>query len=133
MTRAIEHHRAPSGLAAGSGYSHAVAATGRLVAVSGQVALDADGAMVGVGDPRAQAVQLFENLGRALAAAGASFADVIKFGFYCTDVAILPAVREVRDKYIDTARPPASTAVQVAALIRPEFLLEVDALAVIAD
>jgi enamine deaminase RidA (YjgF/YER057c/UK114 family) len=133
MTRAIEHHRAPSGLAAGSGYSHAVAATGRLVAVSGQVALDADGAMVGVGDPRAQAVQVFENLGRALAAAGASFADVIKFGFYCTDVAILPAVREVRDKYIDTARPPASTAVQVAALIRPEFLLEVDALAVIAD
>jgi enamine deaminase RidA (YjgF/YER057c/UK114 family) len=133
MTRAVEHHRAPSGLAAGSGYSHAVAATGRLVAVSGQVALDADGAMVGVGDPRAQAVQVFENLGRALAAAGASFGDVIKFGFYCTDVAILPAVREVRDKYIDTARPPASTAVQVAALIRPEFLLEVDALAVLAD
>ncbi|MGE5286121.1 MAG: RidA family protein [Micromonosporaceae bacterium] len=133
MIRAIEHHQAPPGLVAGPGYSHAVAATGRTVAVSGQVAVDSEGTVVGVGDPRAQAVQVFENLSRALAAVGASFADVIKLGFYCTDVAILPAVREVRDSYIDTARPPASTAVQVAALIRPEFMLEVDALAVIAE
>lgn len=62
MTRAIEHHRAPAGLATGPGYSHVVAATGRAVAVSGQVAVDAQGAVVGVGDPRAQAVQVFENL-----------------------------------------------------------------------
>jgi enamine deaminase RidA (YjgF/YER057c/UK114 family) len=133
MTRAIEHHRSPPGLVAGPGYSHVVAATGRTVAVSGQVAVDAHGAVVGVGDARAQAVQVFENLSHALAAVGASFADVIKFGFYCTDVAILPVVREIRDRYIDTAHPPASTAVQVTALVRPEFLLEVDVLAVIAE
>jgi enamine deaminase RidA (YjgF/YER057c/UK114 family) len=133
MTQAIEHHRAPPGLMPGPGYSHAVAATGRTVAVAGQVALDAEGAVVGVGDARAQAVQVFENIGCALAAAGASFADVIKLGVYCTDIAVLPALREVRDSYIDTARPPASTAVQVASLVRPEFLIEIDALAVVAD
>lgn len=133
MTGVLEHHRAPAGLAAGTGYSHVVAASGRIVAVAGQVALDAEGALVGAGDLRAQAVQVFENLGRALAAVGASFADVVKLTVYCTDIAVLPLVREIRDRYIDTARAPASTAVQVVALFRPEFLLEVDALAVTAE
>jgi enamine deaminase RidA (YjgF/YER057c/UK114 family) len=128
----MEHHVAPAGLAAGNGYSHVVAATGRVVAIAGQVALDAEGAVVGKGDPRAQAEQVFANLGRALAAAGASFADVIKLNFYLTDLAILPVVREVRDRHIDTARPPASTAVQVVSLVFPDLLLEVDALAVTA-
>lgn len=133
MAREMEHHVAPPGLAPGNGYSHAVAATGRFVAISGQVAIDADGAVVGAGDAGAQAVQVFENLGRALAAAGASFGEVIKLGVYCTDVAILPRVREIRDRYIDTFRPPASTAVAVTALIRPELMLEIDALAVIEE
>ena len=133
MARAPEHHLAPPGLAPGPGYSHVVAATGRTVAVSGQVALDATGAFAGIGDPRAQAEQVFTNLGHALAAAGATFSDVIKLTFYLTDVGILPVVREVRDRHIDTAHPPASTAVQVSALVRSEFLLEIDALAVIGD
>ena len=128
----MEHHVAPAGLAAGNGYSHVVAATGRVVAIAGQVAFDAEGAVVGKGDPRAQAEQVFANLGRALAAAGASFADVIKLNFYLTDLAILPVVREVRDRHIDTTRPPASTAVQVVSLVFPDLLLEVDALAVTA-
>jgi enamine deaminase RidA (YjgF/YER057c/UK114 family) len=128
----MEHHVAPAGLAAGNGYSHVVAATGRVVAIAGQVAFDAEGAVVGNGDPRAQAEQVFANLGRALAAVGASFADVIKLNFYLTDLAILPVVREVRDRHIDTTRPPASTAVQVVSLVFPDLLLEVDALAVTA-
>jgi enamine deaminase RidA (YjgF/YER057c/UK114 family) len=128
----MEHHVAPTGLAAGNGYSHVVAATGRVVAIAGQVAFDAEGAVVGKGDPRAQAEQVFANLGRALAAVGASFADVIKLNFYLTDLAILPVVREVRDRHIDTTRPPASTAVQVVSLVFPDLLLEVDALAVTA-
>jgi enamine deaminase RidA (YjgF/YER057c/UK114 family) len=127
----IEHHLAPEGMAPGRGYSHAVAASGRLVAIAGQVAMDQDGNLVGAGDPKAQAQQVFENLRLALAAAGATFADVVKLTFFLTDVAYLPAVREVRDQFIDTGRPPASTAVQVAALFRPEFLLEVEALAVV--
>jgi enamine deaminase RidA (YjgF/YER057c/UK114 family) len=118
-------------MAPGFGYSHAVEATGRLVATAGQVAIDADGHLVGEGDPRAQAEQVFENLRLALAAAGATFADVVKLGYFVTDVSFLPQIREVRDRFIDTARPPASTAVQVSALVRPGVLLEIDALAVV--
>jgi enamine deaminase RidA (YjgF/YER057c/UK114 family) len=103
-----------------------------LVAIAGQVAMDAYGNLVGEGDPGAQAEQVFRNLGLALAAAGGTFAHVIKFGIFVTDVAFLPAIREVRDRYIDTARPPASTAIQVASLFRPEFLMEIDALAVVS-
>jgi enamine deaminase RidA (YjgF/YER057c/UK114 family) len=133
VPRSMEHHLAPAGMATGTGYSHVVAETGRVVAVAGQVALDADGNMVGRDDPETQARQVFENLGKALAAAGASFADVVKFTYFLTDMSILPVVRQVRDQHVDTQRPPASTAVQVAGLFRPEFLLEVEALAVVSD
>jgi enamine deaminase RidA (YjgF/YER057c/UK114 family) len=127
----LTHIPAPEGVAPGTGYTHVVTGTGRLVAVSGQVAFDEKGEVVGAGDPEAQARQVFENLRRCLAAAGASFADVVKFTFFVTDVAHLPAVRLARDEVIDTRRPPASTAVQVAALFRPELLLEVEALALV--
>lgn len=123
----------PEGVAPGNGYSHVVTGPGRWVAISGQVALDADGEIVGVGDPLAQARQVFGNLERCLAAAGATFADVMKLNFFVTDIAILPAVRTARDEHIDTANPPASTAVQVVALFKPELLLEVEAYAVVAD
>ncbi len=123
----------PEGVAPGNGYSQVVTGTGRWVAVSGQVPFDADGELVGVGDAGVQAAQVFANLESCLAAAGASFADVVKLNFFVTDVAILPAVRVARDKYVDTASPPASTAVQVTALFRPEILLEVEAYAIVAD
>ena len=127
----IEHHLAPPGMTPGNGYSHAVVASGQLVAIAGQVAMDEHGALVGPGDPVAQTERVFENLRLALDAAGASFADVIKFGVYLTDMSILPVVREIRDRHIDPARPPASTAVQVAALFRPGYLVEIEALAVV--
>ena len=117
----------------GNGYSHAVSARGRLVAIAGQVAMDEHGELVGPDDQAAQTERVFENLGLALAAAGATFADVIKFGLFVTDMSILPVVREVRDRHIDRAQPPASTAVQVGALFRPEYLVEIEALAVIQD
>jgi enamine deaminase RidA (YjgF/YER057c/UK114 family) len=126
-------HIAPPGVAPGFGYSHVVAATGRLIAVSGQVALDESGHLVGRGDAEAQTRQVFENLQRCLVAAQASFADVVKLTFFLTDLAVLPAVRAVRDEYVDTARPPASSAVQVAGLILPDLLLEVEAFAVIPE
>jgi enamine deaminase RidA (YjgF/YER057c/UK114 family) len=124
-------HIPPDGVLPGNGYSHVVVGEGRLVVISGQVALDAKGNVVGEGDAAAQARQVFENLQRCLAAGGATFADVAKLTYYVTDIAVLPEVRAARDACIDTARPPASTAVQVAALIRPELLLEVEALAII--
>ncbi|MFG3099427.1 RidA family protein [Streptomyces sp. NPDC048182] len=124
-------HTAPDGVAPGTGYTHVVTGAGRLVAVSGQVALDADGDLVGAGDPAAQARQVFENLRRCLAAAGAAFTDVVKLTYYVTDTAHLPAIRAARDARVDVTRPPASTAVQVAALFRPDLLLEVEAWALV--
>jgi enamine deaminase RidA (YjgF/YER057c/UK114 family) len=126
-------HLNPDGVAPGNGYSHVVTGPGRWVAIAGQVAFDAEGNLVGEGDAAAQAQQVFANLERCLAAAGATFADVVKLNFYVTDVAFLPAIRVARDAYIDTANPPASTAVQVVALFRPDALLEIEAYAVVPD
>jgi enamine deaminase RidA (YjgF/YER057c/UK114 family) len=108
-----------------------VTGPGRWVAISGQVAFDAEGKLVGEGDAGAQAQQVFANLERCLVAAGATFADVVKLNFFVTDVAYLPAIRVARDAHIDTANPPASTAVQVVALFRPDVLIEVEAYAVV--
>jgi enamine deaminase RidA (YjgF/YER057c/UK114 family) len=133
MPEGLEFFTAPAGLAPGPGYSHAATGRGRLVAVAGQVALDAEGRMVGPGDPVAQAEQVFRNLQVALAAAGASFEHVIKLTYFMLDVGALPAVREVRNRYVNVANPPASTAVQVSSLFRPGFLIEVEALAMVPD
>jgi enamine deaminase RidA (YjgF/YER057c/UK114 family) len=130
---ALQHFRAPDGLAPGPGYSHAVTGRGRWVATAGQVALDDAGHLVGPGDLAAQARQVFANLNRALAAAGASFADVVKLNYYLTDITLLPAVRAIRDEHVDTARPPASTAVQVSALAMPGLMIEIEAYAICDD
>ncbi len=90
-----------------------------------------DGKFVGVGDPAAQARQVFANLDACLKAAGATFADVVKMTYFVTDIAYLPAIRAARDAYVDTAKPPAGTAVQVVALFSPDALLEVEAYAVV--
>jgi enamine deaminase RidA (YjgF/YER057c/UK114 family) len=103
------------------------------LAISGQVALDENGDLVGPGDLEAQTWQVFANLNRALAAAGATFTDVIKLSFYLTDIAQIAVVRPVRDEFVDVARPPASTAVQVGALFMPGLMIEVEAWAVVAD
>ncbi|MFD3311373.1 RidA family protein [Streptomyces sp. NPDC058694] len=124
---------APDGVAPAAAYSHVVMGTGRFVAVSGQLALDEDGKLVGEGDPAAQARQVFENLRRCLASAGAGFDDVVKLTFFVTDMAYMPAVRAARDKHISPGRLPAASAVQVAALVGPEFLMEIEAFALLPE
>ena len=114
-----------------NGYSHAVAFQGRLVAVSGQVPLDADGRLVGRGDPEAQARQVFANLEAALAAAGATMDHVVKLTVFLTDMADLAAFRKARDEFIRADTPPASSLVRVSGLVNPEFRIEVEALAAI--
>jgi reactive intermediate/imine deaminase len=122
----------PETLAAPFGYSHVVDATGsRIVYVSGQVPLDRDGQLVGEGDFDAQARQVFENLSAALAAADASWADVVKLTYFLVDVSRIASVRAIRDEYVDTSRPPASTLVEVSGLFRPEVLIEVEAVAIV--
>ncbi|HLD93582.1 MAG TPA: RidA family protein [Anaerolineales bacterium] len=121
----------PSSLAKPFGYSHVVQVTGGTTFyISGQVPLDAEGNWWGEGDLRAQATQVFRNLKAALEAAGADFNSVVKLGFYLTDISQIAVVREVRDQYINTENPPASTAVQVSRLFRDGILIEVDAIAV---
>ncbi|MFD7628005.1 RidA family protein [Streptomyces sp. NPDC059851] len=122
---------APGGVAPGTGYSHVVVGTGTFVAVSGQCAFDEQGGIVGTGDPGAQARQVFENLRRCLAAAGAGFDDVVKLTYFVTDVDHLDALRSARDAVIAPDRLPASSAVQVAALVHPDLLMEVEAFAVL--
>ncbi|GHB49025.1 enamine deaminase RidA [Streptomyces umbrinus] len=122
---------APDGVAPAAAYTHVVMGTGRFVAVSGQLALDEDGKLVGQGDPAAQARQVFENLRRCLASAGATFDDVVKLTFFVTDMAYMPAVRAARDEHISPGRLPAASAVQVAALVSPDFLMEIEAFALL--
>ncbi|MDT0412807.1 MULTISPECIES: RidA family protein [Streptomyces] len=125
------HHVRPEGSPPVNGYSHAVAVPGPLVVVSGQVPLDAEGRLVGENDTEAQVRQVYANLATALEAAGSGLAHVVKYTFFLTDLARdLPALRAVRDEHQDPARPPASSLVQVAALVHPAFRVEIEALAV---
>ena len=113
------------------GYSHVVdAPAGRVIYISGQVPLDRAGELVGEGDIEAQARQVFENLSTALEAADASWPDVVKLNFFVVDVTQIGAVRGVRDEYVNTSQPPASTLIEVSRLFRDDVLIEVDAVAV---
>ena len=107
-----------------------IAGTGRLLFISGQVAFDAEGKVVGRQDIVAQARKIFENLRSVLNAAGADFADVIKTNYYITDVSLFPSVSALRQEYF-TAPYPASTMVEVKGLVHPELLLEIEAVAVV--
>jgi reactive intermediate/imine deaminase len=123
------HIPRPDGLPPGNGYSHVTIAAGPTVYVSGQVPVTADGVLVGAGDATAQAEQVFTNLDAALRAAHRGWSDVVKLTFYLTDLADLPAVRAVRDRYLDPDRLPASSLVKVAGLVHPDFRIEIDAVA----
>ncbi len=124
----------PENIARPTGYTHVVEAKGnRTIYISGQVALDRQGNIVGVDDLQTQAEQVFQNLEAALVAVNASFEDVVKFTFYLVDISQMQVVRDVRNRYINTERPPASTAVEVRQLVRKEWLLEVEAVAVLND
>jgi len=123
----------PGTIAKPGGYSHVVEITGpaRIVYIAGQLGLKPDGK--NAGDFRAQAVQAFENLKAALAAVGATFNDVVKLNNYLVDITPNIAIyREVRDKYVDTSKPPASTTVGVPALARDGALFEVEAIVMLA-
>jgi enamine deaminase RidA (YjgF/YER057c/UK114 family) len=118
-----------------AGYSQVAEVNeGKIVYIAGQVAVDKSGQIVGKEDFRAQVQQVFENLKAAVEAAGGDFNSVIKLNYYCAesvDPAQFPALREVRDKYVNIANPPTSTFVVVKRLVRPEWLIEVEAVAVV--
>ena len=130
MDDATPQFLSPDTLPEPPGYSHVVSARpGRVVWTSGQVAMRADGTVAPPGDWEAQTRLCCENVGRALEAAGADWADVVKLTYFVVDVTALETIRAVRDEFVDTERPPASSLVQVAGLVRPDLLIELEAVA----
>jgi enamine deaminase RidA (YjgF/YER057c/UK114 family) len=125
----------PKTLMAPAGYSHiAKASDGTTVYLAGQVAADASGKLIGEGNFEAQAEQVFKNLKAAVEAAGGAMTDIVKTNIYVlteVDPGEMPKFRAVRDRYVNTAQPPASTFVVVSRLARPGWLIEIEAIAVI--
>jgi enamine deaminase RidA (YjgF/YER057c/UK114 family) len=124
----------PSTIPATRGYTHVVEtqSPSRTVYISGQLGMTPDGKFAGsLGDFRAQAEQCFKNLKLALAEVGATFEHVVKVTAFFTDMAHLPIYFEVRDSYVNTKAPPASTAIQIAKLAREPALFEIEAITVV--
>jgi enamine deaminase RidA (YjgF/YER057c/UK114 family) len=125
----------PPALNPTNGFTHVVTSTGgKTIHISGQVSVNEKAEVIGKGDLRAQVEHTFQNLGVALAAAGATFADVVKITYFVVDLKSehVAHVREVRKKYLSAENPPASTLVGVAALVVPDWLVEIELTAVIA-
>jgi enamine deaminase RidA (YjgF/YER057c/UK114 family) len=124
----------PKTMAKPPGYTYVVETTGpgRTVYIAGQLGLDLDNKLVGgAGDFRAQCAKAFENLGYALASVGATFQHVVKINNYLVDMSHIPIFREVRDAFLNTKAPPASTTVAISMLARPGALFEIEAIAVL--
>ena len=113
-------------------YSHVVtvSGTGKIVYTAGQLARDIDGNCVGKGDMRAQMEQTFKNLDRCLKAAGATWADVVKTNTFVTDFDEFQKCGDVRMRYLGVATP-TSTTVGVTRLAGPDFMVEIEAVAVV--
>ena len=114
-----------------SHFTHVVRA-GRLVFVSGCVATDGDGRVVGGNDVVAQTRQTLENIKRCLAAAGATFADICKVTVFLRNIGDREKVNTVRKEYFGAHRP-ASTLVEISRLVRDDYLIEIEATAVISE
>lgn len=118
-----------------NGYSHAVEVdlgNCRMLIISGQVAIDAEGNLVGKDDFALQTEQVFKNIKSIIDSAGGTMANIVKLGIYLRDVSQIQYFREVRNRYIDIKNPPASTLVEVPGLFRRDLLVEVEATAILA-
>jgi reactive intermediate/imine deaminase len=105
---------------------------GELLFVSGVVAVDADGALVGGDDVVAQTRQVFENMRAVLAAAGCGFEDIVKVTIFLTDIDDRPSINPVRQEVFGSTRP-ASTLVEVPRLAVPGAKVEIECVAVVAS
>jgi enamine deaminase RidA (YjgF/YER057c/UK114 family) len=120
------------GVAKTTGGFQPVVRAGPLVFISGQVSQDADGALVGENDIRAQSRQVYANLRRAVEGAGGSVSNIVQLTTFTLDRDHRPAIREEREKAFGGWQP-TSTLVVISGLAKPEYLLEVEAIAVIPE
>jgi enamine deaminase RidA (YjgF/YER057c/UK114 family) len=119
-----------------SGYTHVVTSgPGKTIYISGQVPVNEAGQIVGSGDLKAQTQQVYENLRYCLRFAGANFEDIVKMTTYVVNLkpGDIDIVREVRKGYLSKENPPASTLAGVQALAHPEYMIEIEAIAVIPE
>lgn len=116
----------PEGLKARSYYNHIKIRPGTPVFPTGQVAWDQDGQVVGVGDMRKQVEQVYANIDRVLEGLGVSRDTIVRTTTYVTDLALVPEIHPVRERFFAGLELPASTLFQVSALAEPELMLEID-------
>lgn len=128
--RVIESPKLPAPMRGGAFSAGVEAPAGRTVYVSGQVSMDAEGDMVGEGDAKAQTEKVLDNVSVVLEEAGGTLDDVVKVTVFITDMGMYDEVHEVRRRYFGEPYP-ASSMVEVSALIDPRLLVEVEAVAVI--
>lgn len=110
-------------------YSHAIR-NGNILHLAGQISLDREGKLVGKGDIKAQAEQVFSNLKNVVEAAGGTLANIAKITIFTTNRAYRPIIADARARYFP-ADPPASTFLVITSLAEPDYLLEVEAVAVL--
>jgi enamine deaminase RidA (YjgF/YER057c/UK114 family) len=128
----LEHPR-PEGLLNNPAFSQVAIASGkRMIYTAGQVSIDEHGALIGGGDLAAQTAQAMRNVGLALAAAGASYADIAKITIYVVNYKPehRAVISQARAPFFANRTPPASTLLGVTALALPEWLIEIEAVAV---
>lgn len=126
----------PASLSAPKGYSHAAVidlGTCKMLVISGQVAIDSKGNLVGKDDFGKQTEQVFQNIKSIVENAGGKMDNIVKLGYYLLDVGQIQTVRAIRDKFINIKNPPASTLVQVSKLFRDDILIEIEATAIIPN
>ncbi|MCT4295866.1 RidA family protein [Elizabethkingia anophelis] len=104
----------------------------RMLILSGQVPVNHKGEVVG-SDIRTQSRQVFQNIQSVLEYCGANFNDIVKLGIFTTDISRIAEFREVRDQFINTANPPASSLLEVKGLFRKDVFIEVEVTAIVKN
>ena len=121
----------PAGMAISPFYNHAVKKAGTPVFIAGQVSADADGNVVGAGDPKAQARQVIQNLKTVVEGCGGTLDDIVKITVFTTSLDYRAAISEVRGEFFTRGEMPASTFVVVSSLADPQWVVEIEAVAMI--
>ena len=136
MGRGLVQHINPEGLSKNPGFTQVVVVTGpaKTIYVGGQDAVDGSGNLVGEGDVGLQTEQVLKNIQTALAAAGADLGDVVKWNVYvATGQPLQPGFEAFMRAWGNRPNPPAITMAFVSGLARPEYLVEIDAVAVVEE
>jgi len=134
QTNSIVSFKNPSSVSTPKGYSHAAVidlGNCHMILLSGQVPLDSKGNLVGKDDFAKQTEQVFVNIKNSITELGGSMDNIVKLGYFITDASQVQTIRNIRDKYINTQQPPASTLVQVSKLYREDVFIEIEATVII--